>query len=115
MTFRHAIFAIIAAAALGGCRRTDVRDFEISVPELTNANSAIVVRALMAYEGVTDVARVSKDSIVVDEQTHTVKVKYDSMKVAKKNLEMAVAALGLTANGVTPQSLGGAQAAPSKR
>lgn len=110
MTARTALFAAALAAALCGCRRTDVRDFEIKVPALTRENSNKVVGALMCYEGVSDVARAQKNSIVIDESAHTVKVKYDSMKVAKKNLEMAIASAGFEANGVTPESVGAKRA-----
>jgi len=101
----------IAAALCCGCRRTDVREFEIRVPELTRENSSKVVRALMAYEGVGDVAKLDKASVVVDEKAATVKVKYDSMKVARKNLEMAIALAGFEANGITPESVGAKRAA----
>ncbi len=35
-----------------------------------------------------------------------VRLKYDSMQTAKKNIEMAIAKAGYTANGVTPESIG---------
>ena len=112
MTFKHAAIAILAALVLCGCRRTDVRDFEIKVPELTQKNASAVVNSLMAYEGVTDVAKREKNTIVVDTEARVVKVRYDSMKVAKKNLEMAIALAGFEANGVTPESVGAKRAAP---
>lgn len=111
MTFRYAALVILAASAIAGCRRTDVRDFEIKVPELTRANASMYVNALMAYDGIKDVAKLDKNSIVVDEAARTIKVKYDSMKVAKKNLEMAIALAGFEANGVTPESVGAKRAA----
>jgi hypothetical protein len=113
MTFRYAALVILAASTIAGCRRTDVRDFEIKVPELTRANAAMYVNALMAYDGIKDVAKLDKNSIVIDETTRTIKVKYDSMKVAKKNLEMAIALAGFEANGVTPESVGAKRAAAS--
>lgn len=114
MTFKHAAIAILAALVLCGCRRTDVRDFEIKVPELTQKNSAGIVNALMAYEGVLDVAKREKNSITVDTVSKTVKVRYDSMKVAKKNLEMAIALAGFEANGVTPESVGAKRASAAE-
>ena len=110
---RTALFAAAVAAALCGCRRTDVRDFDISVPELTRENSSKIVGALMEYDGVRDVAKLQKHSVVIDESTRTIKVKYDSMKVAKKNLERAIALAGYEANGVTPESVGAKRAAPA--
>lgn len=111
MTARMALFAAALVAALCGCRRTDVRDFEIKVPALTRENSSQIVGALMGYDGVRDVAKLQKNSVVIDESAHTIKVKYDSMKVAKKNLEMAIALAGFEANGVTPESVGAKRAA----
>ena len=114
MTARMALFATAIAAALCGCRRTDVRDFEISVPALTRENASKVAGALMQYEGVRDVAKIQKNTIVFDEGAHLVKVKYDSMKVAKKNLERAIALAGFEANGVTPESVGAKRADAAK-
>lgn len=114
MTARMALLAAALAAALCGCRRTDVRDFEIKVPALTRENSSKVVGALMQYDGVRDVAKLEKNTVVIDESSRTVKVKYDSMKVAKKNLEMAIARAGFEANGVTPESVGAKPAAAAK-
>lgn len=114
MTARMALFAAALAAALCGCRRTDVRDFEIKVPALTHENSSKVVKALMGFDGVRDVAKLQKNTIVIDESARTIKVKYDSMKVAKKNLEMAIASAGFEANGVTPESVGAKPAAAAK-
>jgi len=114
MTARTALFAAALAAALCGCRRTDVRDFEIKVPALTRENATKIVGSLMVYDGVQDVAKLQKDSIVIDESAHTIKVKYDSMKVAKKNLEMAIALAGFEANGVTPESVGAKRAATAE-
>ena len=33
-------------------------------------------------------------------------MQYDSMQIAKKNIEMAIAKVGYVANGVTPESIG---------
>ena len=41
-----------------------------------------------------------------DAAAHRLTLKYDSMKVAKKNIEMAIAKAGFAANGVTPESVG---------
>ena len=91
-----------AAAAL-------LADSQAAIPSMAPADRDRVTAALCVYDGV------KRDSLKFDFEGHAVSLRYDSMRVAKKNLEMAVAALGLMANGVTPQSLGGAQAAPSKR
>ncbi len=93
----------LAAAALcvaAGCRRTDVRDFEVSIPALKAENEPAIRSALSGFEGV------DKASLKFDRQGRKLTLRYDSMKLAKKNIEMAIAKAGFEANGVTPESVG---------
>lgn len=99
-------FALCAAVAVfAGCRRVDWRDFDVKVPSATAADVATMRGALEQYEGV-DAA-----SIAFDADARVLRLRYDSMKIAKKNIEMAIAGTGFAANGVTPESIG---AAPKK-
>lgn len=113
MTRRDFMAGALAAAfaAASGCRRTDVRDFEVSVPEATAEDAAALRAALAPYVGVKE------DSVEFDPARRVLSLRYDSMQIAKKNIEMAIAEAGFTANGVTPQSVGAkpkeAQAAPA--
>ena len=98
-------FAALAAAAVlcvaaGGCRRTDVRDFEVSIPALTAGNEAVVRQALARFGGV------DKASLRFDHKSKKLSLRYDSMQLAKKNIELEIAKAGLEANGVTPASVG---------
>ena len=86
--------------ALAGCRRTDVRDFAVEVPEATQADMPAIAAALAPYGGV------DKGSLQFDEAARRLTLKYDSMQIAKKNIEMAIAKAGFAANGVTPESIG---------
>ena len=86
--------------ALAGCRRTDVRDFAIDMPEANQGDMQAVAAALAPYGGV------DKGSLQFDAASHRLTLRYDSMQIAKKNIEMAIAARGLEANGVTPESVG---------
>ena len=43
---------VAACAAAEGCRRTDVRDFEVSIPALTAENEAVVRQALARFGGI---------------------------------------------------------------
>lgn len=95
-----AIALFAAVAVLAGCRRTDVRDFEISVPAMTQASETVIRQALAKYAGV------EQNSYRFDHAAKKVFLRYDSMQIAKKNIEMAIAAAGLEANGVTPASIG---------
>ena len=98
---RVAAAAVAVAACLAtGCRRTDVRDFEISIPALTAEAEPAIRQSLMGFAGV------EKSSLKFDRQAKKLTLRYDSMQLAKKNIEMAIAKAGYEANGVTPQSVG---------
>ena len=100
--FRMMTLAALMALCLleTGCRRTDVRDFEVSIPALTVENEAVVRQALARFGGV------DKASMKFDHKAKKLVLKYDSMQLAKKNIELAIAKAGLEANGVTPASVG---------
>ena len=79
------IAVIVAALALVvGCRREDVRDFTVSIPDLTEQNKAQVVEALAKYNGV------QKDSYQWDLAKKTLTLRYDSMQIAKENIRQAI-------------------------
>lgn len=86
--------------ALAGCRRTDVRDFSVEIPQATEADVPAIAASLSPYAGI------EKTSLKFDAARHVLLLKYDSMQIAKKNIEMAIAGAGFTANGVTPESIG---------
>ena len=90
----------VACAAAEGCRRTDVRDFEVSVPALTAENEAVVRQALARFGGI------DRSSLKFDHKAKKLSLRYDSMQLAKKNIELEIAKAGLEANGVTPASVG---------
>ena len=99
---RTAVLTAIMAIGIleTGCRRTDVRDFEVSIPALTSEKEVMVRQALARFGGV------DKASIKFDQKSKKLLLKYDSMQLAKKNIEIAIAKAGLEANGVTPASVG---------
>ena len=100
--FRMMMLAALMALCMleSGCRRTDVRDFEVSIPALKVENEAVVRQALARFGGV------DKASMKFDHKAKKLVLKYDSMQLAKKNIELAIAKAGLEANGVTPASVG---------
>ena len=105
--FSTGFFRMVAGAAImvvcaleTGCRRTDVRDFEVGIPALSIENEAIVRQALSRFGGV------DRASMKFDHKAKKLTLKYDSMQLAKKNIELAIAKAGLEANGVTPESVG---------
>ena len=76
----------VLIALFAGCRREDVREFTVSIPDLTEANKAQVVEALAKYNGVR------KDSYVWDMNAKTLTLSYDSMQIAKENIRQAIEA-----------------------
>ena len=97
---RVAVIAVVAVCLVVGCRRTDVRDFEVSIPKMTAENELAIRQSLANFGGV------EKTSLKFDQKTKKLTLRYDSMQLAKKNIEMAIAKAGFEANGVTPESVG---------
>ena len=86
-TRRFLLFLLLPLAALllfAGCRRTDVREMTVSMPELVEADKAKVVEALSRYAGV------EKDSYKWDMSAKTLTLRYDSMQVAQANIRYAI-------------------------
>ena len=81
LTFSLFLFTF---SLLPGCRREDVREMTVSMPNLTEANKATVVAALQKYNGIR------KDSYVWDMQAKTLTLKYDSMQIAQANIRYAI-------------------------
>ena len=97
---KHAALFLAIVLAVVGCRRTDVRDFTISIPAMTAADTNAISASLASYAGI------DKSSMKFDLAAKTLFLRYDSMQLAKKNIEISIAQAGFTANGVTPESVG---------
>ena len=103
--FTISVRMLAAAVAAGvcltiGCRRTDVREFQVEIPGLTAEAEPAIRQSLSAFAGV------ERASLRFDLQSKRLTLRYDSMQLAKKNIEMAIAKAGFTANGITPESVG---------
>ncbi len=96
----------VALLVVMGCRRADVRTFTVDVPEATAADEPALRAALAPYGGIAK----KPDAIVFDATNHQLTIRYDSMQLAKKNIELSLAQAGFTANGVTPESVGAKKA-----
>ena len=85
--------SLIGLALIGllftGCRREDIREFTVEMPELKASDQSQVVAALAPYAGV------QKDSFVWDFNAKTLKLKYDSMQIARTNIRMAIEQAGV--------------------
>ncbi|MBN2301907.1 MAG: heavy-metal-associated domain-containing protein [Lentisphaerae bacterium] len=95
MKFRKYIVLIAVLVAVLSCRQRDVRTVEIRVPAMINkACVEHVVKAVMAVPGV------DKESIEANLEKRTISVKYESLQLAIKNIEFAIAEAGFAANEV---------------
>ena len=74
----------LSVLLLPGCRRTDVREMTVSMPELVEADKAKVVAALAKYAGV------EKNSFKWDMSAKTLTLRYDSMQIAQANIRYAI-------------------------
>jgi copper chaperone CopZ len=98
----NSIIALLAAviAALTGCYRQEVKKFEISVPDMVDGRSALIVsNAVASLRGVLDVD--------LDREERRLAVSYNSLSTAQKNIEQAVAEAGYDANSLiaVPKSI----------
>ncbi len=89
------ILCACALAACAGCRRSDPRQAMIDVPAMRGPACAKIVR-----EALHRVHGIDRNNIEVDMERRRVLVPYDSMIVALKNLEHAIADAGFDANDI---------------
>ena len=90
----------LALLALTGCRQKDVREFTVEVPALTQTNEVAVTTAIR--NALAGCCGIDMASLQFDSANHSLRLRYDSMQTAKKNIEMAIAKIGYVANGVKP-------------
>jgi len=91
------MFSLMALmlSLVAGCRVSDVREMTVNVPGMNSEDDKKQVQA--ALEPLIGVV---KEKTVFDVAGHTVKVRYDSMQIAHKNIEIAIAEAGFDANGI---------------
>ena len=94
------LLVCVILAVFSACRRVDERSFTVSIPALSESNMKLIASSLSQYAGIDHA------SVKFDLEHKTMFLKYDSMQLAKKNIEMSIAAAGYEANGVTPESVG---------
>ena len=87
------VLALFLSLSLCGCRIKDERELVVNVPQMKTEQDAAKVRSsLISLKGV------DLKTAVFDHQNHKVTVKFDSMVVAHKNIEIAIAEAGFDAN-----------------
>lgn len=88
-------FVLLCSMVMTGCRVSDVREHTIQVPGMASQEDVERIRkALAPLNGV------DKEKADFDVKGHTIKLTYDSMVVAHKNIEIAIAEAGYAANGI---------------
>lgn len=94
MDMKHflSLFAL-AGVLMAGCRVSDVREMTVVVPAMASESDLQRIRAALATLGGVD-----KEKTLYDMQKRTVTVRYDSMQIAHKNIEIAIAEAGYDAN-----------------
>lgn len=95
MKFRMLLFALAGILVMSGCRVSDVRTLTVAVPGMV-AESDVqrIQNALAPLNGI------EKDKAVFDVKSRKITVSYDSMVIAHKNIEIAIAEAGYEANGI---------------
>ena len=88
----------LALLALAGCRQKDVREFTVEVPALTQTNEVAVTTAIR--NALAGCCGIDMGSLEFDSANHCLRLRYDSMQTAKKNIEFALAEAGFQANDV---------------
>lgn len=82
--FPVAAVVAVAAVLFSGCRREDIREMTVTMPELKDADRKTVEAALQNYDGV------DKRSYRWDMDAKTLWLRYDSMKIAQSNIRYAI-------------------------
>ena len=87
------LLTVFLSLSLCGCRIKDERELVVNVPQMKTEQDVAKVRSsLLSLKGV------DCKNAVFDIATHKVTVQFDSMVVAHKNIEIAIAEAGYDAN-----------------
>jgi copper chaperone CopZ len=88
-------FSLLALVGVlvAGCRVSDVREMTVNVPAMASEADVQRVRAALA-----PLNGVDKEKTVYNVQGRSITVRYDSMVIAHKNIEIAIAEAGYDAN-----------------
>lgn len=102
------VFGILAILVLLGCscRRTDYRVHKIHLPGMKNDRCAMIISNVLVQfsQQPSMESSIKVGSMSFDLKDRCVVIEYDSMKVAQKNLEHAIASFGFDANDIPADS-----------
>ena len=85
---------MVAALAVGGCRREDVRTCDIEIRGLTTASAVQIKKAEAALGRYAGVRKGPYDWHMGGNGNLVLTLQYDSMQIAQTNLRMAIAETG---------------------
>ena len=89
------LLVLLGVLLASGCRVSDVREMTVKVPALAGEEDVQRIRkALAPLNGV------NKEQAVYDVKGHKITLTYESMVIAQKNIEIAIAEAGYDANGI---------------
>ena len=95
MKHLFSLFVLSGVLLVSGCRVSDVRPLTVKVPAMAAEDDVQRIRkALSSLNGV------NKEQAVYDVKEHKITLTYESMVVANKNIEIAIAEAGYDANGI---------------
>lgn len=107
MKMRDCCIIVLAGMfVFAGCRKEDIRTVTVSVPELRNTACAKIIGDSLSKQ-----MGVKPEKLKFDLTSRTVDVTYDSIFIARKNIEFAIADAGFKANEV-PANTNAAAALP---
>lgn len=85
----------LALIFTGACRKQDLRELTLHVPEMHNdACVQLVMQALVRGPGI------QQGSLLLDPQARVIRITYDSLLAADKNFEYLVAKAGFAVNAI---------------
>jgi hypothetical protein len=100
---KHLFLLLLCAAAalpsLTGCRVKDERGMTIDIPGLRTQADQEKLRSVVA-----PLTGIVQTNMAFDLQKHQLRLRYDSMQIAEKNIEIAIAEAGYDANSITAAS-----------
>lgn len=87
------IFILLAMLCASACFRQDIKTFTVETPQMKNRDCAeIIANAVRSIDGVRKVETHMPD--------RSVEVTYNSLKLAEKNVEIAISRAGFDANSI---------------
>ena len=90
-----AIFCAVLCFSLSACRKNDMRTIDVSVPQMKNEACAKKIA-----EAIYRLGGIQRESLQFDLAKRSASLTYDSMVLARKNIEFAIANAGFAANEV---------------